>query len=382
MTSSSLTASIRLRDEDQWDDKYEIVQDLKNHPELASAQISEVISDLNREGDRTYVLLTAECYNAGFSFNTGDDIVPYWYPQGITGTATAYDSGTYYGIPLTLVSWYHKPEKDSSTSIDKGARISIINTDDFDDIRYRHALLVEPTRGADGTPNFKQIKSFHAGGIAWYGRYLYVSDTSRGFRVFDMTDMIRVSTGKSNSIGLNSNGKYYAFGYKYVIPQVGRYKLCSESCCARFSFVAVDRTTHPPALVSGAYSDANSQARIHRWILNPETKRLVLNQGVASPSELLYPGVLRMQGVASAYGAYFFSSSQPKTSWFPSPGSLHYGWTGDTETGEHGYPAFPEDLHYSPFSDNLWSLTEQPGFRDVFTIKSASVLNGCSFSLW
>ena len=375
--SSDLAGSIRLRDTEEWDEKYSIVQELKNHPELESAQISEVISDLNREGDRSYIVFGTECYNAGFSFNFGDDWVSYWYPQGVSGTATAYQDGTFYGVPLALVSWYHKPEEDSSTSKNKGSRVSIINTDDFDDIRYRHTLLVEPLREDDGTPNFKPVE-IHAGGIAWYGKYLYVADTSKGFRVFDMTEMIRVSTGKSNSIGLHSNGKYYAFNYKYVIPQVGRYRLCSTSCCARFSFVALDRTTNPPALVSGAYSDANTNARIHRWIVDPATKRLKLEQGVASPAKLLYPNVMRMQGVVSAYGSYFISSSQPKTSWVPSPGSLYYGTANGSSVDTNGYPGLPEDLHYSPFSDNLWSVTELPGMRNVFTVKRSSVLYGCS----
>ena len=271
--------SLRLRDYDQWSENYEIIQDLEQHQDIESAPLSMVLSDLNREGSRSYVVLGTECFHAGFTFNYGDRVVDYWYPQGISGTASAYDDGTYLGVPVALVSWYHETKNDSSTSTDKGARVSVILTEDFDDIRYRHTLLVEPYRSADGTPNFRQIQSFHAGGIAWYGPYLYVADTSNGFRVFDMTKMMRVSTGKKNSIGYTSGDEYHAFNYKYVIPQVNRYKTCSESCCVRFSFVSVDRTSVPPALVSGAYTNQNLNGRLHRWELDPNSRKLVTEQG-------------------------------------------------------------------------------------------------------
>jgi hypothetical protein len=50
--------------------------------------------------------------------------------------------------------------------------------------RYRHVLLVEPYRDRAGNPSFRAVP-VHAGGIAWYGHYLYVADTYAGFRVFD-----------------------------------------------------------------------------------------------------------------------------------------------------------------------------------------------------
>jgi hypothetical protein len=44
---------------------------------------------------------------------------------------------------------------------------------------------------------------------------------------------------------------------------------------------------------------------------------------------------------------------------------------------QHEWPKHPEDLTYSPTSDNLWSLTEDPGARHVFAVKMAELLGGC-----
>jgi hypothetical protein len=42
----------------------------------------------------------------GFRWNTGDDDVSYWYPQGISGSADAVDGGVVDGHRELLVSGY------------------------------------------------------------------------------------------------------------------------------------------------------------------------------------------------------------------------------------------------------------------------------------
>src|ERR1044072_1654396 len=81
-------------------------------------------------------------------------------------------------------------------------------------------LLVQPTGDATN-PDFKDIP-IHAGGVSWYGDYLYVADTGHGMRVFDMRKILKTNTGgTADQIGRQSNGVYYAHNYGYVLPQIG-----------------------------------------------------------------------------------------------------------------------------------------------------------------
>jgi hypothetical protein len=94
----------------------------------------------------------------GFRWNPGDDNVSYWYPQGITGSADAAADGIVDGRRSLLVSWY--------SNNGKGARISFVNADQLASATYRHVLLVDR--------KLRPITT-HAGGIAWFGNYLYVA---------------------------------------------------------------------------------------------------------------------------------------------------------------------------------------------------------------
>ena len=56
----------------------------------------------------------------------------------------------------------------------------------------RSSSSSRPARAA--APNFKDIP-IHAGGVSWYGDYLYVADTGHGMRVFDMRKILKTNTG-------------------------------------------------------------------------------------------------------------------------------------------------------------------------------------------
>lgn len=128
-----------------------------------------------------------------------------WYPQGITTSADAYGDGKYDGDVVTLVSW-HSDKYDSGK---RGVRISFIDSNDPDSLSYRNVLLVEPS--SDGSANFAAIPKLHAGGMFWYGNLLYVVDTRKGIRVFDLEHIYQVNTGK----GIGKVGDtYQAYGYK------------------------------------------------------------------------------------------------------------------------------------------------------------------------
>ena len=135
-----------------------------------------------------------------------------WYPQGISTSADAYDVGTYEGKHVTLVSWYDN--RDVPNAENKGVRIAFVDRDKSPDA-YRYVLLVEPYSNA-GTADFRAVK-VHSGGIAWYGNSLYIVDTDKGFRVFDLTQIWKVETG--DGIGKKAGGGFSAANYAYVLPQ-------------------------------------------------------------------------------------------------------------------------------------------------------------------
>jgi hypothetical protein len=283
------------------------------------------------------------------------------------------------GHNVHLVSWYHKPDEDDSTNTNKGMRLSFIRKTFMDDIRYRHILMVEPYVDANGKANFKRV-SGHAGGLVWYKNLLYVADTTKGFRVFDMNHLMRVKTGDKNAIGYQAGkNEYHAYNYKYVLPMVNRYKLCDESCCARFSFCGLDMSTNPPLIVAGEYTDKNKKSRLHSWEIDPATGWLDMDPGqnTATADVLFYPAAKRMQGALSWGGEYYISSSDPKGNWPQTPGTLYFAKDGATPK-ERGYPALPEDLHHNHYTGYLWSVTEHPYQRYVFSVHRAHAKSGCN----
>lgn len=181
---------------------------------LPNVSIDTVAADANRVGP-TGSSCTSVLPNVTkkYCWASDDNNTEQWYAQGVSSTYDAYGGAgtTAGGRSLLATSWY-----DHDGGTDKGARVSIL---DRANAKYRHVLLAVPT-GTSSSPSFT-IANTHAGGLAWYGRLLYVADTS-GIRVFDMGRMWRVDTGITGSIGRTSSG-YGAYGYKYVAPQVHRY---------------------------------------------------------------------------------------------------------------------------------------------------------------
>ncbi|MEC9070763.1 MAG: hypothetical protein VX938_00230, partial [Myxococcota bacterium] len=370
--SDSVAEAFVLKDEGQWEEKAALVDAIVAHSSTTLTTMESILfNNLNRTGEQITVP-GVDCFKYGFYWNDGDNKVDYWWPQGVSNSGVGYgdttkgEDGKVLGRDVLLVAWYHKAEEDSSTSTYKGVRISIVDVSYINEFKYRHVILAEPVPGDDPAhpdlvPIASASSSVHAGGIAWYGDYLYVADTSKGLRVFDLTKMFQVQTGKKGSLGyVASSDEYHGYNYRYVLPQVGRYKKCSQTCCARFSWVSVDPTTDPPSLLAGEYTDANVKGRAHRWDLDPETSRLALSQGVSRASAVYFPGVKRMQGAVTIDGALFVSSSQPKTSLPVSAGTLYHADGLGEEMEDHQYPTLPEDLSYNPFWDDIRTCTEKP----------------------
>lgn len=177
----------------------------KTHPK---ASVGDVIASANRSVrplGSAPALRAVKNLQGGFRWNTGDDDVSYWYSKN-----------------------------------GKGARISFVIADKLSTAKYRHVLLVDR--------NLKPITT-HAGGIAWYGHYLYIAETHVGRRVFDLQHILKASVE----------------GYAYALPQAGTFRTASE---LTFSFVSVDRAT--ASLLTGEYIAGKAGGRLAQWPLGAE----------------------------------------------------------------------------------------------------------------
>jgi hypothetical protein len=309
------------------------------------APVGAVLADANRPttsiAGSPAVAPIGSHVSSGYGWNPGDNAVTYWIPQGITGSADATSSGEVAGYNVQAVSWY--------ATNGSGVRVSFVNLS-LPGPRYRHVLLVRPTGGT----GFARVP-IHAGGIAWFGHYLYVADTHKGLRVFDTDRMLRARKAQQQGTG----------GYKYLLPQVGNYRNVGKGL--RYSWVSLDRHAlppgvqgppRPPELLAGSYL-AGKGAPMVRWRLNPATGLIAggtATGGFRSP-------VNRVQGGMTLNGSVLGSSSRG------------YGglWVGKPNKRTHRYPwsTSPEDLYYQSFSNEVISLTERRGERVVFGVRAS-----------
>lgn len=287
-----------------------------------------------------------------FVFEKDDDTTEKWYPQGVS---CAPGAGTG-GGPAFAVSWYWKPEPQQT---ERGVRVSFL---DAATARYRHALLVAAR--PDGS--FGPI-DIHAGGIAWHKGLLYVADTSRGLRVFDMDYVLDMRTGRDHvgdedKIGW-VNGEPHAYNYRYVIPQIGHWRVVEKG--ARFSFAAVDGSGKQDLLISGEYVSGDSpQGRVARWALDEDGHLVADDTGTATAVDAYRLPDKKIQGALSHGGRWYFSRSAGSRS----NGTLIVV----PKDGPHirrRYPIGPEDLTCLPKEGTLWSVTEYPGRRALFAVR-------------
>jgi hypothetical protein len=297
-------------------------------------------------------------YSACFEWEPGDQAVTYWVPQGLSPGVTAG------GKPMIAASWHydevHLADDPNPPVVgnDKGIRASFADvTAVGGDVPYRHVLFVE----ADEVAGFRSV-DIHAGGLAWVGSYLYVADTSRGVRVFDLTRIMAISTAPECAARVGKNGaQHCGYGYGYALPQVGAVFFppgLSAVCRPRFSFVSLDATSDPPSLVSGEYDDdpaTGIYSRLLRWPLDPATGRLALGAtGTTHPSEAWYAGNRNLQGAASVDGKLFLDATRYSGALFTGapgqPSKVYKASDGDWAWMAEGIQRAPDGL--------LWIVTE------------------------
>ncbi|MFI6814877.1 hypothetical protein ACIBG7_20915 [Nonomuraea sp. NPDC050328] len=276
-----------------------------------------------------------------YAFDAKDEDTADWYPQGLSGSA---DSGAV-GVPAFAVTWYYKPETKTG---ERGCRVTFLNPRT---LRYQHCLLVEAR--PDGSYGPIDI---HAGGCGWVGDRLYVADTFRGLRVFDLNNLLDLRTaqsdlGDADRVGRHE-GRFHAFGYRYVIPQSDSWRLVKRG--AVFSFVGVDHTSG--TLASGEYKEGTPLGRVARWDLASGGD---LASGV--PRDAFTLGAEMIQGAVSVKGTWYLSQA------------FRNQRNGRLLVAAPGRPSIsrpwcigPEDLTFQ--DGKIWSVSEFRNRRAVFAV--------------
>jgi len=322
-----------------------------NRPATPNGECSKTAFTDMPAGSRWY------CFDPADSGTVGE---PEWIPQGVTTSA---DAGTG-GREGLLVSWY-----DDRTAPAKGVRVSFL---DAATNKYRHVLLVYPYIDTAGEPTYEIVGrpqgGIHAGGIVWHGNLLYVVDTTRGIRVFDMRQIFELSTSDPDKIGRDGTS-FHGFGYRYVMPQVGAWVnaagpdddgdfTCEANGAPKFSSIGLDGG----ALVTSEYCRSDGAfGRVARWSLQPGA------DGHLRATEAYRLPVHNVQGAVSAAGTYYLSRSRgeathgqliPAT---PNGGTLEAGTARRAGIG-------PEDLSYWPGRNEIWTVTEHAGRRMLYGV--------------
>ncbi|WP_257450297.1 hypothetical protein [Archangium lipolyticum] len=349
--------------------------------------LSSIVQDLNRAGP----MLTSTThppavgYKGGFRWNDGDMSTTDWIPQALT-------AGVSGSTNVAIVSWHYAP----STAPEKGVRISVADISDMSlsAVNYRHILLVRPTSSG----NFTVVPE-HGGGLAWFGNYLYMADTSDGMRVFDLTQIRQVDTSTTCDTAIGKVGSVWcAYGYKYVLPQVSAYvqpSTITSPCRTKFSFLGKDTRGTTDVVLSGEYcnngdtpcpydgSTPGLGGRLYRWPVDSTTYRLKTVSGVVKPERAYIMNEPNVQGVApimttTSTTSYWLSSTRYS-------GALFKVSTSASRTaylsGSGQWARMPEGMHATGSGTNLWTVTEgyngstnpATGGRVVFLAAQASL---------
>jgi hypothetical protein len=350
---------LRLQDQNTWSTYASYMT-----PVGPAIGLPGVLADLNRAGP----VLTglghppAVGYKGGFRWNDGDMSTPDWVPQALT-------AGTSGSTNVAIVSWHYAP----TTAPEKGVRISVADISDMSlsAVNYRHVLLVRPT----GSGNFTIIPE-HGGGLAWYGNYLYMADTSDGIRVFDLTQIREVSTSTTCETAIGQVGSVWcAYGYKYVLPQVSAYVVPStitSPCRPKFSWLGKDTRGTTDVVLSGEYcnntgtgcpydgSTPGLGGRLYRWPVDSTTYRLKTVSGSVTPERAYILNEPNVQGVAP-----IMTSTSTTSYWLSSTrygGALFKVSTSASRTaylsGNLDWARMPEGMHATASGTNLWTVTE------------------------
>jgi hypothetical protein len=307
----------------------------------------------------------------GFRWKSDDGATKKWYPQGLSGTARATNPSN---SRFLVSSWYGN---EKANYRQKGARLSFINYDSSssDYCKYRHVLLVQNKQNIDESKLFglsdherslyAQLELFapvpiHAGGVAWYKGFIYVVDTWLGIRVFDPTLIYPAQADAldKTKCGKNSNG-YYAFNYRYILPEIGYYKISGAS---PHSFISVGDIDGAPCLWVGRYRKLKSsnKPRLFGFDLNQDgTINVAVPVKEFEPQDKNGPAY-HMQGVYRSKGNTWMSVTGKKPAYKNSTARLITQKNGADKGERWRWPYGAEDLYLEADRGVLWCQTEYP----------------------
>ncbi|MEV6946091.1 hypothetical protein AB0N07_29700 [Streptomyces sp. NPDC051172] len=270
-----------------------------------------------------------------------------WTPQGISGTEDAEPEDVPVDQRAIVFSWHEGPPGGSGM----GTRLSFLKTANN---KYIHVLLVVPNEA--GT-DYSEV-ALHAGGIAWYRNYIFVTANTGGLRVFDTTNLLQLahnpkgSTSKTCKTGLDErSGRYCGRGYDYLLPEIGRWDN-SNSTTTRYDSMSLERAPgRAPEFMTSEYR-TNSVGQVVRWT----DTALTSFQGTIHPFRAWFQPVRYVQGAFSRSCYYFNTGHSPSTGYLVAANA-----TGNTKPVSQPGGQGLQDLYWLRSAEQLWTLTEYPG---------------------
>jgi len=323
--------------------------------------LATLLGDLNRRGRRSWA--PGRAVHRAYTWDREDRRTTRWWPQGVSTSADASDTEEVEGRRLLVVTWYAKELADGH----QGSRVTFV---DIDSRRYRHVLLVVPRLLDNGRVQVEPLR-VHAGGVVWSGPFLHVAATARGFHSFRLEDLLRIPDDRAGTdrLGLGIEGdRLSAHGYRYLLPVRFSYQAFADDGHERlrYSCLSLDRHSSPPQLVVGEYGRGTQTRRLAHFPLDPESRLPASgDDGISRPLLIDEGGVVQTQGVAVVDGEYHVTVSHGP--WVP--GSVYVGRPGAFRRYRWATPMGPEDLAWWPSTDELWSLSEHPRRRWLFSMR-------------
>ena len=232
-----------------------------------------------------------------------------WNPRASPARATPTTTAPGGANRLILSGWNNTDDGKRGND----ARIAFIDYDDPASPRYRWVYLVDPN---DAGTNFAAAKA-HVGGMVWYGDKLLVSavgNSKVAIRVFDLDHILQATDGAA-TIGRTGSG-WAAYGYQYVMPEVGRYEYAAGECTMAnntgtpcFSSISLDRSTSPDSLVAAEYFDNGTGSRLFRYPFGADYLLAATSSGAVTATAAHRSGVANAQGVLSWNGRWYIAHS-------------------------------------------------------------------------
>ena len=324
-----------------------------------------VLDDLNRRGRRA--LAPGRAVHRALTWDREDRRTPQWWPQGISTSADASDTEEIAGRRLVVVTWYAKPARAGEHP---GSRITFL---DLDSRRYRHVLLVVPEladgRRARGSSRCGCTPAASSGA----GPTLHVAATGRGFVTCRVDDLLRVPDARGRgprparaSTATGCRRTATATCSRCASPTGPHAEQGQERL--RYSFLSLDRQRHAARAGGGRVRPRHADPAAGPLPARPGEPLLgEARTGRRGRCCSTTAACGQTQGAAVAGGALLpHDLARPGRR----PGSVHVGHARAPSGGTAGRRRWARRTSPTgPRTDLLWSVTEHPRRRWVFSMR-------------